>query len=136
MPLLIDPINAGANALFEVPAPVPLDGYPIEYGRAIEYEQQTSITITIKSNGLINFMVLFPSNVLLHGSNIYALSRSFLFPIFSPFAGLIQVIAGSLHLYLICTFYSVNMFLCYCFPAKLLILACRTISSWQEFLSN
>jgi hypothetical protein len=141
--VLIDPIIPGAGALFEVPIPVPLDGYPIEYGRAIEYEQQTSITTKITNTNLVSFMV-FPSIVLLQVSYIYALSKKiFIFPyscLFFPLFVLIWVTAKNLlfvsHLYLICTFYYANMFFCYCFPAKLLNLARGIGTSWQESLNS
>jgi len=100
--VLIDPINPGANGLFEAPVPVPLDGYPIEYGRAIEYEQQTSITIKIINNSFVSFMVSFPSTVLLQGSNIYSLFQKLHLFHFLASSGLIQAIGGD---FPICTLF-------------------------------
>jgi hypothetical protein len=64
-PLLIVPRIPGADALFEMFFPIPLDGCPIEYGCAIEYEQQINITIKTINMGLVCFMILLPSRIFL-----------------------------------------------------------------------
>jgi len=52
-PLLIVPMIPGAGAIFEVSFPIPIDGCPIEYGCAIEYEQQINITTKIINMGFV-----------------------------------------------------------------------------------
>jgi hypothetical protein len=56
-PLLIVPRIPGADALFEMFFPIPLDGCPIEY------EQQINITIKIINMGLVCFMILLSSRI-------------------------------------------------------------------------
>jgi hypothetical protein len=55
-PVPIDPIIPGAGTVFKVLFPISLDGWPIEYGCANEYEQQTIIKIRGINMGFISFI--------------------------------------------------------------------------------
>jgi len=85
-PLLIVPMIPGAGAVFEISFPILLDGCPIEYGCAIEYEQQINITTKIINIGFVCFMILFPSIVyLVMLLYIYALFRTIVISFFGLF---------------------------------------------------
>ena len=62
-PVPIDPIIPGAGVVFGILFPMPLDGWPIEYGRAIEYEQQTIINIRTINKVVISFIFSLQSNL-------------------------------------------------------------------------